>query len=168
MYLQSKVTKTNKAKWRRIRNKILSASGKVVQVGVFGDRYGPENNNIPVATVFRTQEYGRTETPAIPPRPAMREGLVQEMREGRTTEAKLARRLLKQSLRDAVTGRTIAAGNKNLKKSGEVMQNILKRVIRDWSYPPNAQYTQRLKGRDDPLVDTYRLHDSIKYRVKRK
>lgn len=168
MYLQSKITKTNKAKWNRIKRKILSASGKVVQVGVFGDRYGPENNNLPVATVFRTQEYGDPGK-RIPPRPAIREGLVQEMRMGLTKDAKMARYLLNKSLSDSLKGKTIASGNKSLKEAGSVLEGILKRVITDWSRPPNSSYTQRLKGgRNDPLVDTGRMRDSVKYRVRRR
>ena len=51
---------------------------------------------------------------------------------------------------------------------GEAMQASIKKSIVDWKVPPNSAVTVKLKGFNDPLVDTGHMRDSIMFTVKKK
>lgn len=46
--------------------------------------------------------------------------------------------------------------------------DILKESILEWKTPDNAPLTIKLKGFDDPLIETGSLYDGIRARVRRK
>ena len=48
---------------------------------------------------------------------------------------------------------------------GEEAKTIVSNTIRDWSQPPNAPATIARKGRNDPLVDTTLMMNSVDYLV---
>ena len=43
--------------------------------------------------------------------------------------------------------------------------NHMKSVIDEWTTPPNSAATIQRKGKDDPLVDTGKMRDSVEYRI---
>lgn len=48
---------------------------------------------------------------------------------------------------------------------GEEFASLLKKKLIDLQDPPNSEATIKRKGSSNPLVDTGRLHDSIKHKV---
>lgn len=51
---------------------------------------------------------------------------------------------------------------------GKAMQASIKKSIVDWKVPPNSDVTVKIKGFNDPLVDTGHMRDSVMYKVKKK
>lgn len=52
-----------------------------------------------------------------------------------------------------------------LEATGSSYVKYTKDVITKFSEPPNAKYTIKKKGRNDPLVDTGKMRDSIKHKI---
>lgn len=61
-----------------------------------------------------------------------------------------------------VDGRTSAEGMDN--SVGNAMADTIKKTIAGFDTPPNAPSTVKMKGRNDPLVDTGHMRDSIDYK----
>ena len=52
-----------------------------------------------------------------------------------------------------------------LTQMGSELKSGLQSTIREWVEPPNAPRTIAKKGKDDPLVDTELLINSVEYRI---
>jgi len=52
-----------------------------------------------------------------------------------------------------------------INKVGKSYENMVKGTIQDFSYPPNAEATIAIKGRNDPLVHHYKMISSVKFKV---
>ena len=52
-----------------------------------------------------------------------------------------------------------------VKKIAEVAEKDMKRTIDRWSEPPNAPGTVRIKGKNDPLVDTGAMRNAVKAKI---
>lgn len=61
--------KSNRKGWERLKKKLLKFDERQIDIGFFkGDKYGSDNDNLPVATVAYMNDQG---TSQVPPRPFM-------------------------------------------------------------------------------------------------
>lgn len=140
------------AVWKKLRKHILANMINEVQLGWFEDnKYGPSNDNLQMAQVAQWQEEGRRKTStsgAIPERPFMRVGLAVAFKRGANTEQ------FKDMLKAVANGESVLTA---MKRSETSFEYTLRKVMMDWSTPPNADRTVELKGFNDPLIDTSEL-----------
>ena len=55
-----------------------------------------------------------------------------------------------------------------LSVAGKALAAEMKLTIKDWETPKNAESTIRKKGKDDPLVETGLMMNSVRYEVKKR
>lgn len=131
--------------------------GMVVDVGFFEeDRYGPENNNLPVATVAYYNEYG---TRYNPTRPFMEETFTSSI--GR----RYIQAMYKKIFEDAImNGRSIT---RLMRELGEDVAGLMQTTI--LNYPgSNSPATVAAKGKNTPLRDTEFMMKSVKFQITRR
>ena len=75
------------------------------------------------------------------------------------------RRFMLSLLKNMLLGRLTA--KRAIATLGLRAQNDMKDTIRNWKVPANAASTVRRKGKNDPLVDTELMVDTIKWKVQR-
>jgi len=129
-----------------------------LSVGFFEeDRYGPENDNVPVAYIAEIQDKGY----GPPARPFMSgaNGLTGVIRS--TPYQKEYQR----SLARILEGKTTFTQEYQL--IGRLLVQDTKEIIDDWSSPPNAALTVELKGFNDPLIETGTMRDAVKYKIEK-
>ena len=68
-----------------------------------------------------------------------------------------------EAVRDVIRG--LSSSERVLDRVGSLAAGDIKEAVVDFSNPPNALMTVRLKGKDDPLVDSGEMRDSIKHRT---
>ena len=127
-----------------------------VEVGFFEeDHYGPENDNLPVATVAAYNEFGTRFTPE---RPFMSDTFSEDM-----NQLYMARSM-KDVVERAVKGGTTSRLLKNL---GEVSTELMKVSFQQYAAAGGiSAATIKLKeGRDTPLIDTGKMIESVKFQV---
>ena len=137
---------------------------KEIRWGFFsGSRYGPENDNMYVATIAKLQEdggvggSGRT----IPSRPFFTSQALRVITPSDHVGSKFLT-LLGTAVRTTLEGATDAS---TFERVGAHLQDSLKEEILAWNSPPNAAMTIRLKKFDDPLIHTGKMYDSVEYKV---
>lgn len=152
--------KVDKSGWNKKKKELLKGSSLEVQVGIVEPvTYGPDNDNLPVATVWSWQEEG---LPAqnIPTRPAIRVGFMAPIKKGSYDKM-----FVESMVR-------IAEGKSTFKQEytriGTRAKADLKKAVADWDTPRNAPYTIELKGFDNPLIDSGLLYESIDFKVDKK
>lgn len=131
--------------------------GATVQVGFLADAQYPAKHGIrgtprnisSVAQVAFMNEFGTSRMPARP--------FFRTMIESKSPRWGFA---LGQNLR-ATNYNAVAA----MTRMGIGIQGQLTASIREWSSPPNAPYTQKVKGFNDPLVDEGIMLRSVDYQV---
>lgn len=78
----------------------------------------------------------------------------------------------KVARRFAEIGKSISNGNynvdKKLKLIGSEQEAAVKKTISDLKYPPNAPYTIRKKGFDNPLIETGEMRNKISSELRKK
>lgn len=121
----------------------LNAKGKPRRFGV--------REAIPVANVAIANEYGVPEK-GVPPRPFMR----------RTKDRKFRKwhRFVQDRLPITLDAKKTALD------LGDVMADDIRQSIIDYDYPPNRPSTIKIKGFNDPLVDSGQMAESVRYEVK--
>ena len=132
--------------------------GTEVEDGFFEeDRYGPENMNLPVAFVAYMNEYGHSIGPqGVPERPFMHETYGDAM-----SQFHMARAMRKVFIAAIVDGRTV---DRLLTSCGRMVGELLEEAIID--YPgSNAASTIKRKGFNDPLRDTDKMLNSVKFMI---
>lgn len=143
----------NTAQWDKLKANLLKNIPQL-NTGFFSNSsYGPENDNLPVATVAQWNEEGSSDNP---PRPFMRVGFGGVLRAGK----------LDKNIANAIT--RIAEGEspmQSLKILGPVFVNEMRQQIIDWDSPANSPRTVAEKGFNDPLRDTDTMLNSVDYRV---
>ena len=153
----SAFTKDDKV-WQKMKKNLIKGQSLTVKVGVFDKYYGEENDNLPVAQVFQWQEEG---TENIPMRPAIRYFIMQLEEEGKFIP------FISKYLNSVAMGSM--TWTQLYDKIGEAAAKDLKEVVDQWEVPPNAPSTIAQKGgRNDPLVDTGTMRDSIEHKIGRK
>ena len=143
--------------WRKMKANLMKGNSLAAKVGVFDKYYGPENDNLPVAQVFQWNEEGSENNPM---RPAIRYYIMQLEKEWKMIS------FLSKYLNSVALGSM--TWTQLYEKIGEVAAEDLKKVVDEWTIPPNSPATIAEKGRDDPLVDTGLMRDSIESKVGRK
>lgn len=132
-------------------------NGTVVDVGFFEeDRYGPENNNLPVATVAYYNEYGTIHNPT---RPFMEETFNSPL--GRRYIEGMYKRIFENAIKN---GRSVS---RLLKDLGEDVAGLMQTTI--LNYPgSNSPATIAAKGKNTPLRDTEFMMKSVKFQITNK
>ena len=141
--IKIKVTTTGGEKLAAVMKRIGVGGIRKIEVGVDPDARYPDGT--PVKNVALYNEFG---TANIPSRPFMRSAFP-EMKRITRKEAKKADRV------HLVMPAVVA------KRAAKTLRDEVQKSIEKWSYPPNAPATIILKGRNDPLVDTRLMVDSI-------
>lgn len=120
-----------------------------VKVGLLeGAAPYPDGTNVVDVGIYN--EYG---TSRIPSRPFMRVAADQAEREMHAYTEHMVGLL--------IDGRTNAKGVDD--SVGNAMKDVIQKTITGFNKPPNAPSTVKAKGRNDPLVDTGHMRDSINY-----
>lgn len=150
--------KSETSKLTALIQRLEKLDGTVVENGFFEeDRYGPENFNLPVAMVAYFNEYGHSIGPqGVPERPFMHETYDDNMNQFHIARA--MRGVFLAAIKD---GRTV---DRLLKQTGVLVVDLLQAAIDD--YPgSNSATTIKRKGFDDPLRDTDKMLNSVKFRI---
>lgn len=136
--------------WDEIRYNLAHLHGHGTDVGIFPEA-GAYPDGTPVVNVAAWNEFG---TDTNPERPFMRT----TMEENHGKFARHAERLLRELLRRRMTVDAV------LTTLGAIQATAVKKTINDWTTPPNSPRTIAIKGRNDPLVDTRLMRDSVKFK----
>ena len=138
-----------------LRKRLEQLDGMEVEVGFFEeDRYGPENENLPVAQVAFYNEFGTVHNPT---RPFMAE----------TFEDGLVQTYMRKSIKGIF---------ENVLLNGRAVQRLLRELgdgiaeqmmVRILNYPgSNSRETiERKEGRNTPLRDTEFMMNSVKFHI---
>lgn len=148
--------KVETRKFPALRKRLAQLDGTEVEIGFFEeDRYGPENENLPVAQVAYYNEFGTVHNPT---RPFMEETF------GDAMTQKQANKTMKAIFESALTnGRAIP---RLLIALGDDFAEAMKTTI--LHYPgSNSAETIAKKGRNSPLRDTEFMMNSVKFQIHR-
>ncbi len=154
------------SEWKKMKSRLSKGFNLEVEVGFFPNSVYPDGT--PVATVAYLNEEGHTNGPSAmipgaitPARPFIRAGFMPEVREQKW----LTPQLLKQ-----IT--LIAEGRSTweqlYKKLGPVFTFMMQDQISKWAIPANSALTVRMKGSNDPLIDTGQMMESVDYMLGRR
>ena len=144
--------------WDKIKKNLLQANRENLKVGFFEDsRYGPENDNLPVATVAAWMEEG--DPVKYPPRPFIRMGFLPRLKTSEYVP------VFQQAIKSVLDGQ--ATFKQAYTKLGPVMVKGLQNEIIGWSTPPNSPQTVEAKGFNDPLIDSGKMLESVDFKVER-
>lgn len=150
--------------WLTMKKNLVKGQQLASKIGVFDKYYGEENDNLPVAQVLQWNEEGteggQGNGSGIPMRPAIRYYIMQLEKEGKLIP------FISKYLDSVAMGSM--SWTQLYDKIGEAAAEDLKKVIDQWTTPPNSESTIAQKGRDDPLVDTGTMRDSIEHKIGRK
>lgn len=148
--------KIDNSVWERIKKNLQQGINLQVSTGFFPEaKYGPEDEYQQVAQIARDNAEG---TVKIPPRDFMRSGF----------GVYLAENLDKLFLNNM---KRIADGNSTFQQEYAALAPHLtmamKKIIVDWTEPPNSGITIKEKGFNDPLIRTGKMRDSVESRVEK-
>jgi hypothetical protein len=149
----------------KVETKKLSATiqrlnkldGMEIEVGFFEeDRYGPENENQPVAQIAAYNEFG---TATNPTRPFMEETFLDKMLQRHMVLS------LKRVFSSAIlNGRSV---ERLLRDLGDDIATHMQTTI--LNYPgSNSPSTIERKGKNTPLRDTEKMLESVKFQIHKK
>lgn len=137
--------------------RVAALDGTEIAVGFFPeDTYGPDNANLPVAQVALYNERGLGMM--VPPRPFMATSFNSD-----------EQRFYFAGMR-AVWADVLQQGRQTklkLKSLGEHAVGIVKMTIAGWTTPPNSDRWVAIKGRNDPLVFTGKMLESVTFKVEK-
>lgn len=143
--------------WEKIKKNLLQANQESLKVGFFDDRYGPENDNLPVAVVARFMEEG--DPVKYPPRPFIRAGFLPRLKTSEYVP------LFQNAITSVLEGK--ATFKQAYTKMGPVLVKGLQNEIIGWDTPPNSARTVAEKGFNDPLIDSGKMLESVDFKVER-
>jgi hypothetical protein len=132
-------------------------NGMEVEVGFFEeDRYGPENHNLPVATVAAYNEFGTVHNPQRP--------FMSDMFSDNMSQLYIARGM-KSTFLDVLKGNS--ASMRLLNDIGRIAAELMKVSIQQYAATGgNSSATIKRKGgRDTPLIDTGKMIESVRFQV---
>lgn len=159
--LKVRLKKDTKA-WERMKKRLLTRTPKAVDVGWFSEaRY---DNGLPVAWIAMLNEYGYMTSGKYkgyhPPRPFFRAFLKQYV----NSTVLVGRNIVPLVNQVALGKITWAEMHRRL---GKQMVEWVKQQILNTNSPPNSPLTISLKGFNDPLINTGRMYDTVRFRIKR-
>lgn len=140
--------------WARIKRETAELKRLSIRVGVPSEErktYGGKNG-APLVLVAAVNEFGNDRIPA---RPALRDAFDNNQRAINLTVDRLYNGVLRGTLS---AGRAAAI-------LGQTHEDQQRTSIIDLNAPPNADSTKAAKGSENPLVDTGRYSQSVRYVV---
>lgn len=149
--------KVNRRGWNKLKKRLLKFDQRQIDIGFFrGDKYGLDNDNLPVAAVAFMNDQG---TSKVPPRPFMTvdfEKYISKSFKG------YAATFFKKLLQTNST-----AFIKELRKIGQAYETELRDII--LRYPgSNSPRWIEAKGFNDPLYHTGTMVGSVKHRIRKR
>ena len=142
-----------------LRRRIKSASSHVSKVGFWN---GTSNDGeMSIASLAFLQEYGRPQTVLynfIPARAFFRMSVMNVI-DNRSD----VRHYMKVALQQIISGKQTT--QQSLRMVGEIYEEEVKAIITYFDEPPNAARTISMKGKDDPLVASGHMRDSVQNKV---
>lgn len=124
-----------------------------IEVGFWDDRYGPENDNLPVAQVAAYNNFG---TSFNPTRPFMDD----------TFEDYMYRAYMSREVKNVFTS-VLTNGRSTqrlLRELGGKIKELMQLTILEYAADGgNSQRTIEKKGRDSPLIDTGKMLESVRF-----
>lgn len=152
--------KSNTKEWDRIKARLLNEPPRQIDVGWFNDaKYA---NGIPVAWIAMLNEYGYMTTGKYqgyhPPRPFFRSFL---------------KEYITNVLSDVAPKVALVAEGKMSwpalhAQIGQKLVEWVRKKIIETNSPHNTPLTISLKGFDDPLIETGKMYDTVRYKLSRK
>lgn len=126
-----------------------------VEVGFWDDRYGPENDNLPVAQVAAYNNFGTSFNPTRP--------FMDDTFEDIMYQAYMARGVKHIFLSVLTNGR---GTQRLLRELGGTIKELMQVTIAQYAADGgNSQKTIEKKGRDSPLIDTGKMLESVRFRI---
>lgn len=132
--------------WKRIKRQYAAGAKAFTKAGIPENAVDAKGEKIAIRAI--ANEYG---TDTIPERPFMRKAFD----ENRENLMALERKLFSDVLRGRISA------SECLRRIGEAQAECIKKSIRDFDNPPNADSTIEQKGKDDPLIDTGAMLDAV-------
>lgn len=124
-----------------------------IEVGFWDDRYGPENDNLPVAQVAAYNNFGTSFNPTRP--------FMDDTFEDIMYQAYMARAVKNIFISVLTNGR---GAQRLLRELGERIKGMMQLTILEYAANGgNSQKTIEKKGRDSPLIDTGLMLESVKF-----
>lgn len=144
--------------WDKLKKNLLQANKEHLSLGFFESaQYGPENDNLPVATVAAWMEEG--DPVKYPPRPFIRMGFLPRLK---TTEYVP---IFQQAIKSVLDGQSTF--KQAYTKLGPILVKGLQNEIISWDTPPNSPQTEEAKGFNDPLINTGKMLESVDFKVEK-
>lgn len=160
MSLKAKMSfKTNFKGLDNLKRRARSASSHVSKVGFWNGT--SDDGEMSIASLAFLQEYGRPQTAIynfIPSRPFFRMSAM-NVADGRSD----VRHYMKVALQQILSGKQTT--QQSLRMVGEIYEEEIKAIITYFDEPPNAARTIAMKGKDDPLVASGHMRDSVQNKV---
>ena len=142
----------DKSVWNNLKKSFDKAEMLENRLGWFEEnRYGSDNDNLPMAQVAQWIEEG-VASKNIPPRPYMRVGLRGALMKGSNDAS------FKRIITAVANGQDVF---KALHRECDSFRQTLRQVMIDWDTPPNSPTTIELKGFDDPLIESSELISNV-------
>ena len=139
------------AKLQAVLKKAEQQRKKQIKVGFFPDKKYDDADATPVALVAAIQEFGLAGNPE---RPFFRQSIAQ-------LEQDLGRRLAR-----ILDPKTMTVSASDAEEIGRYAVGVVQDHIQSLRDPANAASTIELKdGKNNPLIDSGRLHDSADYQA---
>lgn len=140
-----------------LQKRLAQLDGTEIDIGFFEeDRYGPENDNLPVAQVAYFNEFGTMHNPTRP--------FMEETFDDATTQ-KHAGKLMKAIFISALTnGRAVS---RLLQELGDDVAELMKIKILNYPGSNSPATIERKEGRNTPLRDTEFMMNSVKFQITR-
>ena len=157
----------DKSVWNKLKKNFRLAEQVEGRLGWFPeDRYGSDNDNLPMAQVARWNEEGHINGSGslfpgaeTPPRPFMRVNLKNALKTG------VNDREFREMVEAVAEGKSIL---QPLKMSSAAFKDTLRQVMIDFNDPKNTDLTVDIKGFNDPLIETSQLVANVNYKVSKK
>lgn len=140
-----------------LRKRLAQLDGTEIDIGFFEeDRYGPENDNLPVAQVAYYNEFGTVHNPT---RPFMEETFSDSLTQ--THAGKMMKRIFESAL---TNGRAVS---RLLIELGDDVAELMKIRILNYPGSNSTETITRKEGRNTPLRDTEFMMNSVKFEIHR-
>lgn len=156
------VKKGRTTDWDKLKKHFQQLDGLEVDAGYFAESGYHSDAGIPYATLMYRHEFGLFDDAEgalknTPPRPLMT----------LTAEASIKPSIMRGNLGRLAkdTCGQIGKLSSNANKLGKEMQKLGQSMFGDSMLADNAPLTQKLKGRNDPLVDTGELRQNFGYKT---
>lgn len=163
MFKLSVKFKKDTREWERMKARLMKTAPRQIDVGWFEE--AKYENGIPVAWIAMLNEYGYMTSGKYqgwhPPRPFFRSFLKEYI-----TNTVLVSSNIAPKMAAVAEGRmTWAALHKDI---GEQLVAWVRKKILETKNPQNTPLTISLKGFNDPLIETGRMYDTVRYKLSRK